>query len=433
MTTDLPSSSAPDWTWERLRAISPDPQALSRGRGLYFSNNWRELGGDGQWLWGIYLGRYGRPVEVAVEIQKGYFQCNCRYRARPCPHGIALLLFLINGSEKLRVGNRPEWVGQLASPTEVPPKKRPPTDERRAKRLSEMTAGVSELRRWLNDLLRNGLADVPQHRDQLLDFAARMQDFKLGSIARRIRSIPQLLESNDWPDLLLEELGRLYFFTESWANRDRLPTEKRWELAQLGGLNLRKEEVYQRPPINDRWLVLGKIEGEEELRFRRVYLRGEQSQRIVQLLDFAHGQQPMPQSWATGGLYRGAVFLYPGSSALRALFPEPVPDRAAYDGLEGLTDFMALNEQFGTTLSTNPWLYSWPVLLDQVRPQQLEQQFFLIDTTEAAICISAQPDSLIPWKLLAISGGQPLSVFGEWTGHTFFPLSAVFNNRLIEL
>jgi len=35
--------------------------------------------------------------------------------------------------------------------------------------------------------------------------------------------------------------------------------------------------------------------------------------------------------------------------------------------------------------------------------------------------------------MIALSGGKPLEVFGEWDGHALLPLSAVGEGRFVEL
>ncbi len=35
------------------------------------------------------------------------------------------------------------------------------------------------------------------------------------------------------------------------------------------------------------------------------------------------------------------------------------------------------------------------------------------------------------WQLLAVSGGQPISIFGEWDGYHFWPLSVFANERFV--
>jgi hypothetical protein len=37
------------------------------------------------------------------------------------------------------------------------------------------------------------------------------------------------------------------------------------------------------------------------------------------------------------------------------------------------------------------------------------------------------------WPLFAVSGGLPVTVFGEWDGHALLPLSAIAGGRFISL
>jgi hypothetical protein len=37
------------------------------------------------------------------------------------------------------------------------------------------------------------------------------------------------------------------------------------------------------------------------------------------------------------------------------------------------------------------------------------------------------------WKLLALSGGYPITIFGEWNGRSLLPISAWADGRHVEL
>jgi hypothetical protein len=37
------------------------------------------------------------------------------------------------------------------------------------------------------------------------------------------------------------------------------------------------------------------------------------------------------------------------------------------------------------------------------------------------------------WNLLALSGGQPMTVFGEWDGETLLPLGAMAEKKFVGL
>jgi len=75
---------------------------------------------------------------------------------------------------------------------------------------------------------------------------------------------------------------------------------------------------------------------------------------------------------------------------------------------------------YSNALACNPWLERFPFLIQQVVPILIEGSLFVSDRT-----------SLIPtskrfernWTLLALSGGHPVTIFGEWNGFDFFPLS----------
>ncbi len=428
----LPTS---DWSYERLVQLAPDGQALEQARRLFFSRRWTTLAGNGEWLWGeSETTSGGLSVRTAVNLPRALFHCTCRGPRRPCRHGLALVLFLLRDQERLSVQEPPEWVLRWAE-TARPRAETPDAAAvaaRRTERLEQMDDGVAELQRWLIDFLHQGLAGADSRQEDMQHFAARMVDYKLPGPARRLRALATAQGQDDWHRTLLEELAQLYFFTRAWQQREQLSETRQRELLLAAGVSIRREEALSEPPVNDHWLVLGIVEGEEEaLRYRRTYLRGESTGRMALLLDFAHGQQPMAQQWPTGSAWLGEVYFFPGNEPLRALFPQPQPSRRPYDNLRGLPSFSMLTDQFATTLGRQPWLVALPVLLDDVRPDVQGEEAFLWDHTGQGLPFSLAGDAA--WTLLALSGGRPLSVFGEWNGRMFQPLSAIAEGRVTAL
>jgi hypothetical protein len=70
------------------------------------------------------------------------------------------------------------------------------------------------------------------------------------------------------------------------------------------------------------------------------------------------------------------------------------------------------------------------MLLKNVVPQQHNGQWFVIDTQHSALPLYIQGDV---WPLLALSGGHPITVFGEWDGYVLTLLSAWHQNEVISL
>ncbi|MCK7582242.1 MAG: hypothetical protein MZV65_46000 [Chromatiales bacterium] len=92
-------------------------------------------------------------------------------------------------------------------------------------------------------------------------------------------------------------------------------------------------------------------------------------------------------------------------------FPPPTPTAPA------------LLRAYAEALAQQPWLELWSATLAEVVPARGETEtWFLRDT--AAHLLPCHPGFAGPWRLLALSGGLPLTVFGEWNGQQFWPLSA---------
>jgi hypothetical protein len=53
------------------------------------------------------------------------------------------------------------------------------------------------------------------------------------------------------------------------------------------------------------------------------------------------------------------------------------------------------------------------------------------DISGDALPLRAAPGSL--WRLMAVSGGAPLMMAGEWDGDSLIPLSAWSSTRLVGL
>ena len=418
-----------------LLRLAPDPKTLEAGRRLFYSRRWRLLGGDGKWLWGEFIyGNSNKASETAVELTTGRYFCNCRARQRPCAHGLGLVLILKNDQERLVVGQPPSWVRSVQFRAEDRPK--PNVDKAAAntrleERLELMTAGVEELELRLLDLTRRGIADaLGAGPDVFLSAAARLTDAKLPGPAGQLRRLAAL-GNEGTESAVARTLGDLYLFVRAWKNRDGLPTARRQELDRYAGLKTSKEELGAQPSTDDLWLVMGVTQGQEDkLRFRRVWLRGQRTRRFALLLDYAFGNMAFEQSWPLGAAFSGEVTYYPGSYAQRAVLPRPRPARTPYDGLKGYADFAAMRGNYQLALAANPWLYSYPVYLESVTPRRAGRKTFLLDDNGEALLL---PEDYVGfYRLLGISGGEPISLFGEFDGETFRALTVVYDGSLVD-
>ncbi|MEZ5041033.1 MAG: hypothetical protein R2828_14140 [Saprospiraceae bacterium] len=428
-------------TYDQIYALAPDTDTLQKARGVsYAGRKWLMIEGNEKLLWASYQTAPNLLHRVVADLERQQFGCTCSSIQRPCRHALGLLMLLLRHDERIRVSYEPpDWVfkwkeNQGSMAAKQASLSTAPSGERiNTQRYQAMQAGIIELKQWLRNLVRQGLAVAREQPPDFWDgFAARMVDAKLGSIARQIRLAKSLLAYEDWHDRLLGLIGDLYLFAQSFQRLERLPEPLQDELMSYAGVNIKKELVLARKGIFDHWLVVGQVFGEEEqLRYRRTWLLGEKSQQYALLLDFVFGQAPFEYHWPVGAALQGEIVFYPASQARRALVKDFVWSQKAYQGLKGYSVLAEFALHYAQNLAINPLLLVFPGLLDEVIPILEADHLYLVDRHQKKIPVFK--DSTASWKLLALSGGHPISVFGEWNGEYLVVLTGISEGRVVHL
>jgi len=293
--------------------------------------------------------------------------------------------------------------------------------------------GVVELKNWLQDLIQHGLAAaLAREPDFWEEFAARMVNAKLRGIATRIRTFKNWLQTDDAHERLLSEIGELYLFAKAYEKLDILPPDLQQEILTTAGATIKKETVLKQEPVTDKWLVIGQTEGSEDnIRYRRTWLQGVATHETALLLDFAWRFNDFEgANWLIGSLLQAEIAFYPGTIRQRAL----VKDFALiYEPIElsGYADWEVFLRQYADALAANPWLLQFPCLMDKVTPIIENKNLLIIDNQKNWLPISSSDD--VKWKILALSGGHPIQLFGEWDGRVLTPLTAMALGRIIPL
>jgi hypothetical protein len=423
------------WSYERLLQLAPNASSLEQARKLFFAKRWQLLQGNGEWLWGEYKTAYSHLHKAAVRLEPPLFSCSCNSRSRPCKHALALVLLFLNRPEAWQVSaEAPDWVHQQLEKTAITTRKTVESKpKQQEKRLQLMDQGVAELDKWLQNVALQGLATIAEAPEEWENIALRMVDSKLGSIARRLRSCAQLLQQNNWIDPVSGELGLLFLFVRAWQRKSSLTPAQKRELQQIAGWNIRKDSLSSENGVKDNWLVLGITTGtEDKLSFRRTWLRGEKTAAYALLLDFSFGNRGFEHHWVTGSVLDGTLLFYPGQPRFRAAFQQFHPSRSPYDSPSAYTQLIDLQLAYAQALGQSPWLIAFPALLEEVIPYYDQEQntFTLIDQHKRMLPLTQESAS---WKLLAISGGEALTVFGEYNGDTFKAISVFDQGRVVLL
>ena len=428
------------WTTGEVLQLATDAAARSAARRSADPRRWSEVGGTESLLWGRYAGSGQDPYEVTVDLTGPAFRCTCPSLKLPCKHAVALLLMHVEGPRDVAVDSnaavlkqrsgRTTWVHAAGAPARaVDPDAQA---QRTAKRIATMSAGMDDLERWLLDLARAGTAAARRQPYAWWDTAAaRLVDAQLPALAERVRTLGgEVHARTDWSEHLLAELGRCYLAVRAWHGRETLDEALLADLRVVIGWSRRTEEVLAGPRVADRWIVTGRhLELDARLQSQRTWMVGERTGQVVLLLDFAHTSYALPVAQVVGSVVAAELALHPGSSPRRALLTGDQEVVAVATRLPFAGTLDQALASHAAHLADNPWAVRSPVGLAQVTPVVEGSTGWLVDRSGRAVRL----DVTHPWPLLALTGGRPADVFGEWQGGRVRALSAVVEGALVPL
>jgi uncharacterized Zn finger protein len=447
------------WTETQILQLAPDAPTANKGRTLASMGKWLTLRTDGNALWGECKGSGKLPYFVQIDLLNPAFKCSCPARKFPCKHSIALGLLFTQGSDGFMMEEQPETVENwIASRTKRLEKKEEKVDvnlekeiaekvqaaaEQKAKtldsRIQNIQDGLPELETWLLDITREGIASIEKNAVQICeDIAVRMSDAKMKGMATRIREIPVMINASpNWMEKVTTRLGELYLFINAFRQYENLPENLQEELKQTAGINIKKEEIRIDIGVEDEWLILGKSEGQDEINprifFRKIWLWAVKNKRPAMILDYNFGSASFPNTYILGTQFKGELAFYPGTFQLRALVKTQQQSNGIIEFFPGYDNFKAFLLAYANAIAENPWLRSFPCVLSNVRPMIENEKLMVADKNAELVKIQSDKNNVMGWKLIALSGGKEIDVFGEWTGESLVPLSACVEGKFVNL
>ncbi|MFG2759217.1 SWIM zinc finger family protein [Streptomyces wuyuanensis] len=430
------------WTAEQVLDLAPDVASRKAGSRLGTAGPWSETGGSGAGaVWGLCKGSGSGPYATVVDTSGPAYKCSCPSRKFPCKHALGLLLLWAGDDGTVPDGEAPGWAEEWLAGRRTRERRqedraadggRPPgtADPEAARRRAErraarITAGAAELEQRLADLLRGGLASAERAGyGPWEETAARMVDAQAPGLAARVRELGAIPGSGrGWPVRLLEESALLHLLDRAWLGIDRLPGSLAATVRTRVGLTAPAEG----PAVRDDWLVLAQYDSADaRLTTRRVWMYGRETGRTALLLSFGAAGRAPRLALPPGLVIDAEIVPHTGAGQLRAelreQFGAQVPIEAPPPG--GSTEEALAT--YGRALRDDPWLDSWPVTLTDVIPVPSDDGWQLADAgaPQALPIAPAAASRAGLWRLVALSGGSPVTVFGECGHRGFAPLAA---------
>ncbi len=386
----------------------------------------------------------GVVYNIAIDIDKNRLHCTCSFQPQPCLHAVALHHFFLQSADTdfPTAEVLPDWVQELLAgnsgrlPTKALVSHSISRQQRRYERLERATDGFADLEGWLFDVIRRGVATtVSEDQGWTTGIATRAADASLTGLSRTLRLTGNIAPNRpDWAEKTLAVLAESYLAVRAFRKRETLPENQVAELQQWLGISTKKEEVLAKgEQLTDAWAVVGQVEEvtEDKLKVRRTWLLGQTSRRYALLVDYAFGGAPFAPGWLAGTIQRGTIAWYPSSWPLRALAFDDFQHLSKITRLEAYDDFQTFATDYAKAVGAQPWLSIFPAIFAEAAIFFKNEILFAVDVAGKMLPLHAAEHDI--WRLLALSGGHPISVFGEWNGTTLRPLTVIAAGRLVVL
>ena len=443
-----------NYSADQIMALAPDAASAKAGRSLATASKWQNVGRNERALWGECQGSGAKPYQTVIDLNEPAFKCSCPSRKFPCKHSLGLFLLVANEPATANtVKPSPDWAAEWLSKREQQAQRKseaakkaeePPDEATLARRAAQKTkrsldreakvvAGLKELELWLRDLLRHGLASTQtQSLDYWEQMAARMIDAQAPGIARRVRELSWLPQSGDgWTEQLLSQISSLFLLLKAFERIETLPAATQADVRTAIGWTYKEDELPQENVVADAWLVLGqRVTGDEGLRVRRTWLWGERIAKGALVLDFAAAGQQLALDFLPGTRTEAELIFYPSNYPMRAALKQ----RAGTSSLTKIYGYSTSDDLLTTyadVLALNPWIEAIPAPLHTVVPVRRGERWLARDVNGRLL--SLRSESSNGWKLMALSGGHPITIFSEWNGRSLLPISAWAEDRYVEL
>lgn len=409
------------WSTDEVRQFAG--KAYAAGQKLAGAAGWSNTGATQTLLWGNFQGSGRTPYRVQVNLVGPTYKCSCPSRQFPCKHVVGLVLRWCGGS----VDASAAPAGAIEATPAAPKAPREVSEKTIAARQRSVAEGLQQLDRWIEDQIRNGIAGISTdpYAGWSEPIAKRMVDAKAPGLAGWLRNLPGYLTHDEWPRMIIEDLGLMRLLTDAYRTIDSLPAETAAAVRRHIGFTVARAEVLATEPVSDTWQVLGYAETlEDRYTTRRMWLSGSATGLLLSVQSTAPSGASFDNRLTPGREFTGGVYLYPGGpSSFRVAIPDgDVPttpiERLAVTG----TGIDAALAGRARALAVDPWLLRFPAVVTARPVQQAKpKRRYLVDADGSALPAICDDDR---WaRLQAGSGGRLQPVLVEITRDGVDPLS----------
>lgn len=440
-------------TDQQISSLASDESSIKAGRKQALASKWFYTGESERAIWGEIQGSGKSRYKTQVDLQDIAFKCSCPSRKFPCKHTLGLLYLAAAQPDLFGSSVEPdrvvEWIDKRRQKDAPAPNLDKPIDakeqakkdkakaDRLAERLAMVGSGVSELKLWLEDLVRLGLLHLPQKKaSDFQNVAARMVDAKAPGLAGLVRRLSNVDYSHkdEWIDQAMGIIAEMYLLIRSYKRYDLLTEEWQYTLRSLLGWSQSTKELLaddQAPTYDDQWLTIGQNrEQQDDLIIQRTWLLGLQTGITGLVLDFGTRFSPLKSTLTAGVVIESKVAFFPSVWKDRAVIKQTTKTLSELPMLplchSSWTEF---SKHKAGAIATYPWASSISFVVQDLRLVIEGEEAYLCDKDRNYIAIDSSLGEDARLRLLAITGGQPSVIAGVHQEDKVLPLGIFSNDK----
>ncbi len=433
-------------TQEQVESLAPDPGTLKRAQKIAKPSNYANIGASDRAIWAESLG--SSNYTTYIDISGPAYKCSCPVKKLPCKHAMGLMVLIANQPE-LATAPEPEeltdWLIKRDSAAKAKETKKsgevkdPKAQaKRQEQRTQNVEAGIIELRKFLEDMVRVGLAESSKRSQDLWqDMQKRLVDAQAKGLSGYLEWIrTEMGQGPQWTERVFRALVRLHAMLNAWDNKHNLSPAMVQQLRERIGWNQSKDDVLSNPAVPGPWFVINHgTKYESGLYSQTIWLMHQQTGQFAMALNFASDFNPEALE---KGFQNGTLLPIASAHFYSQEFPQRIILKRSnafemewvdcWDWLEQHSqhNFESAAQSLQKQRIQQPFLEYWPVLVKDVRIVNKDEQLTLADTDGRLLKIAS--DFTCQWQLLAVVGKNPVTMFMVTSDCISFSPWAVLNN-----
>ena len=433
---------------DQVEALAPDAGTLNRAKKIAKPNKYSEIGANDRAIWAVALG--SSNYDTFIDIQGPAYKCSCPVKKLPCKHAMGLMVLVAQEPTVAKNDTPPEdlttWLNKRDGAAKAKADKvtgqvkDPAAQAKRAQqRESNVDKGIEELKRFLEDSVRMGLAESSKRSQDVWDqMQKRLIDAQARGLSRMLDWIRREMGSGpNWTESVFRALLRMHALVSAYENREHLPAELVEDIRERIGWSKSKEQVMQTPAVNGPWLVVNHgTRYESGLYTQTIWLLQQASGRMAKVLNFAtdFNRDTLQGGYQSGTLIDGNAHDFSQWSPQRVIL-----QRESAFQFEEVQDWNWLRPFAAPNISQaivelqkqrihHPYQEAWPLLISNLRLVHKDEQLALVDEHNRLLLIEKGYGR--PWQLLSAMGKQTATVFmTSFDGQQVMPWAVLCNQQ----